>query len=423
MRIINTLSEVMFKKGSMTLILYILIIVCSCSNHEKGEDWPVFLHDNRHSGVTGEKLDIGKLHESWVYRSSYPPQPAWAGPAKWDSYAKTYPLRSMRNYDSVFHVIVVDNSLYFGSSVEDAAICLNTKNGKEKWAYISDGPVRIVPAFADGKIYFSSDDGFAYCLKAKDGTLIWKFKPSPDEPLIPSNGKFISQWPCRTGVIVENQKAYFGASLLPWKQSYLCAVDANNGSPEGPGRYKIALDNKTLEGALLASSGRLYLTQGRVPPIVYDISNGKLLGQLTGGGGVFAIITPDSRFLHGPGNKTGWITESDAISHEQIAQYPLGNAVIATGDMYYLLTDTTISAVHRTTKKKVWTSRCNYPFSLILANDVLFAGGDREVAAFNSSDGKKIWTAKVEGKAFGLAAANGKLFVSTDSGAIHCFGK
>ena len=131
MRIINTLSEIIYKKGTITLFLYILIIVCNCSNHEKREDWPVFLHDNRHSGVTAEKLDIHKLHESWVYRSSYPPQPAWAGPAKWDSYSKVYPLRSMRNYDSVFHVIVVGNSLYFGSSVEDAVICLDTKNGKE----------------------------------------------------------------------------------------------------------------------------------------------------------------------------------------------------------------------------------------------------------------------------------------------------
>ena len=399
-----------------------LIMLLSCSEVDMGEDWVTYRHDNRRSGVTSESLNVKKLHELWSYTSPGPPQPAWAGPAKWDAYAKVTALRSMRNYDMVFHVIVVGNYLYFGSSVEDAVLCLDTGNGKERWAYITDGPVRIVPAFADGNIYFGSDDGYAYCVDAHIGLLIWKYKPSPEKPLIPNNGKFISQWPIRTGVLVEQGRAIFGASLLPWKESYLCALDLKFGSPEAPGCYTVTLENKTLEGALLASSGRLFATQGRIPPAVFDSSSGNLLGELTGGGGVFAIITPESRVLHGPGNKTGWITESDQEEFGKIAHYPLGNAIIAVGDMYYVLTDTWLTAIYRTTKEKMWKTECGYPFSLILAGNTLFAGGDREVAAFNALNGEIVWSANVDGKAYGLATAHGKLFVSTDTGSIYCFG-
>lgn len=69
----------------------------------------------------------------------------------------------------------------------------------------------------------------------------------------------------------------------------------------------------------------------------------------------------------------------------------------------------------------LWTIECAYPHSLILAGDVLFAGGDDSVAAFSIRNGKHLWNAVVKGKAHGLAVANGCLLVSTDVGRIHCF--
>ncbi len=59
---------------------------------------------------------------------------------------------------------------------------------------------------------------------------------------------------------------------------------------------------------------------------------------------------------------------------------------------------------------------------LIMAGRILFAGGDGKVQAVDSTDGKLLWEAPVDGKARGLTVANGRLYVSTDTGAIHCFG-
>ncbi|MDD4871760.1 MAG: PQQ-binding-like beta-propeller repeat protein [Kiritimatiellae bacterium] len=68
-----------------------------------------------------------------------------------------------------------------------------------------------------------------------------------------------------------------------------------------------------------------------------------------------------------------------------------------------------------------WRLSCECPDSLILAGDVLFAGGQDQVIAVNTVTGEKVWECKVNGKAKGLTVANGRLFVSTDTGAIHCF--
>jgi len=70
-----------------------------------------------------------------------------------------------------------------------------------------------------------------------------------------------------------------------------------------------------------------------------------------------------------------------------------------------------------------WTTKCSASHSMILAGNVLFAGGDGEVIALDADTGREIWTGKVTGKALGLAFSGGRLFVSTDKGTIHCFGK
>jgi outer membrane protein assembly factor BamB len=58
---------------------------------------------------------------------------------------------------------------------------------------------------------------------------------------------------------------------------------------------------------------------------------------------------------------------------------------------------------------------------MIMAGDVLFAGGENKVGAFSTKDGKEIWIAPVIGTAHGLSVINGGLYVSTDKGQIHCF--
>ena len=389
----------------------------------RAEDWPTFRNDNHRSGKTAQRLDAETLVQQWVWQSPQPPQTAWAGPAKWDAFAGIRGLRSMRNYDPVFHPIAVGDSVYFGSSADDSVYCLDAKTGRPRWVFTTDGPVRIAPAWVDGRLYFGSDDGYAYCLDANSGRLVWKYTPSPDAKRILNNGRMISLWPCRTGVLVAGETAYFAAGMLPWKESYLCAVDTGTGQPDGPRRYVHKQSGRSMEGAMLASTERLFVPQGRIPPLLFDRTTGDGLGSLDGkgGGGCFILLTDDDHVMHGPGNKTGWISDSNAQNRERLAAFPGGNAMVVDGPIAYVLTDTQLAAMDRSTRKAKWTRPCESPYELILADDVLFVGGRDKVEAFRADDGEPLCQIDVNGKAYGLAVANGRLLVSTDEGAVYSF--
>ena len=386
-------------------------------------EWPSFRHDSARSAATTENLDSSTLGHAWTWQSPSPPQPAWAGPAKWDAYAKIRDLSSMRDYDLVFHVAVVEGHLYFGSSVDDAVHCLDTRSGQEKWRYVTDGPVRIAPEVADGKVYFGSDDGYAYCLGAEDGQRVWRFSPKPNERRVLHNGRIISFWPVRTGVLLKDNTAYFAASMLPWRESYLCAVDAATGEPEGNGRYLSAIkDSSTFEGVLLMAGTRLVAPQGRVAPLLIDRATGSLQGQLDkGGGGSFAVITPENEIIHGPGNRKGRLLASDPTNRAKLAVFPSGKAMVVAGNSSYLMRTKTVRAIDRKTLKERWNFPGERFLSIIVAGETVFIGRPDQVIAISAKDGKELWRGMVNGKAHGLAVANGALFVSTDKGSIHCF--
>ena len=222
-------------------------------------------------------------------------------------------------------------------------------------------------------------------------------------------------------VLVDGGTAYFAAGMLPWKDSFFSAVDAQTGRPEGPGRYQTRIAGLTMEGPLLALQTAIFVSQGRVPPLMLDRKSGRALGSVDGGGGSLVLLTDDDHLLHGLGNKAGWITQNNAKKRQTLATFKGANAMVVSGSVAYVLTDDRLFAIDRPTKKTLWETPCECPYELILAGDTLFAGGRDRVAAFDSRAGSKLWQGPVIGRAYSLALAGGRLLASTDEGTIHCF--
>jgi len=406
------------------------VVVCIFSP-AVAEDWPTYMHDNARSGVATEYLFLNELDEGWVYVSPAPPQVAWDGGAPWDSYrssnrASAFELTPQRDFDFVFFVTVVGEMLYFGSSVTDSVHCLNTRTGQQKWFFTTNGPVRYPPSYDNGKLYFGSDDGYVYCINARDGSFIWKYSPSEDTRLIGNNNSLIPMWPVRTGTAVLDGKVYFAASLVNWQTSYLCSLDAQTGSDRGAGLYSVS-GGVTPMGAIMASPSRIYLLQGRLSPYVFNRINGSVSGTIgeRGQSGCYALLTPDSRFVRGHANFQAAdyeLAEHNTDSRDHIATHPNGRRLVVSGNTAYLLTETSLSAILRSNGSLIWSVPCDCPYVLILAGDVLFAGGTNKVIAYSIANGNELWRRAVNGRARGLAAAGGRLFVSTDTGSIHMFG-
>jgi outer membrane protein assembly factor BamB len=432
-------------------------------------DWPTFAHDASHSLTSGDDVSV-PLAEAWVVRSSRPPTPAWDEPATWDGWNKHYDLRNRVAFDKVFHVAAAARRVWFGSSSDDRVVCLDAASGKTLWQFITDGPVRLAPCVADERVYFGSDDGNAYCLDAMSGELIWKQRIGPRDLRVSGGGRLISIWPVRTSVAVTDGVAYVAAGVFPFEGVYVTALDAVSGSE----LWKTEMTDLPAQGYLLASPTKLYVPSGRGEPVVFDRETGKRLYTIEDAGGTFTLLSEETLVV-GSGEDGRQLTAYGKDGRDQLATFA-GNQMILCRGVSYLQTDSEMAALDRpryvelsgerrrriekkselikqvrelpkddtTTRQQIektlaslneeidaltrerktcylWRVEATDSLSMILAGDTIFAGGDGSVAAYDSETGKETWRASVDGAAHGLAVADGRLLVSTDTGSIYCF--
>ncbi len=392
----------------------------------QGEDWPTFRHDTRRSGVSSEKIAPTALHFSWRWQSAHPPQVAWSGPAKWDAYANIRGLSNMRDYDHGFPAVAVGDQIYFASSADDSVYSLSAVDGTVRWVHTVDAPVRMPPCVNEGRLYFGSDGGQVYCLKAADGSLIWTHTAPDRTPLILNNGRLISRRPCRTGVLVENGTAYFGYALLPWEDATLCAVEAATGQVIGEGRFETNIGHETLEGPLAASEQFVAACRGRVAPRLFDRRTGQPVailgeGKGTGAGGSSLAVINNSRFLHGPGNKTGWVILCDPNRPKEAVKLKGYRRAVPLPGQLLLCGHQGLALIDQETRKPIWSDRALPTQDAIVVNNGVFATGDGYVRFCSRDQGEELWHTKIDGRGVALAVAQGRLFVSTESGSIVCF--
>jgi outer membrane protein assembly factor BamB/SAM-dependent methyltransferase len=395
-----------------------LIVALSVSGaiSVSADDWPTRLYDIHRCGATPEQLLL-PLVELWNHKTTAP-APAWTESPALDG--QTQPnLKPRQNFDVCFDIVAVGHLAYFGSSNTGAVHCLDVNTGKIAWTFVTDGPVRLAPHLAHGRVYVGSDDGYAYCLDGANGSVLWKDRAGPDDRMLWGNGRPISVWPVRSSLLVDGNSAFWTAGLFPREGMFICKRNALDGTG---GWTKPA--RRPSQGYLVAGAEVLYVPGGKGYPVAYDRNTGAALGDIKASGrdgGTWALLSFDeTRFWSGPFEKNA-AYQFNARTRDRLATVANANYLILDAAHAYYVTDSRVVMTNLADQSVVWSANHAYPYALIKAGNMLFVGGESEIAAFDSI-GTRIWSAPVDGMAYGLAVANGHLFASTDRGTIHCFG-
>ncbi len=467
-----------FSKPLQTSTLLLSIVTLWISNLTAG-DWPTYLRDNSRAGSTAERLTF-PLSADWTISPPEKPEQAWPGPDGRE--IERHKLVRRNTFDDAFQVAVVGQRLFYGSSVDHALRCIDLDSGKPLWTFFTEAAIRLAPTVYENKVFVGSDDGYVYCLKARDGSLIWKLRPGPSDERILGRQQLVSRWPVRTGVAVTPDDehgaiAYFGAGVFPHELIYLFAVRAADGKVlwkvDNVSQSRAGRNDLSPQGYLLTNEALLVIPSGRSLPGVFDRKTGNF--QYKGnhswrgaGGGVIggtqALLADDQIYSWGAHHILamsqkdgkvgfGWFAgrqmavkdkaafvadgtniaridrqlyaENSRVRHKLEGEiYDLNRSLRGAKDKDLVKAQIKEKAAKIAGIKDigfVWRTPSTHQSRLIVAGNTLFVGGSNEVAAFDLDSGKQFWKAKVDGDARGLAVANGKLIVSTTTGDVTCF--
>lgn len=348
------------------------LLLGSALQADDKNDWPTWRHDVARGGKTPVVLP-DPLRLRWS-RALPPLKPAFRSPR----------LQFDRGYEPV----VAGKTIFIGSSRNDSVVALDAEDGREKWRFYAEGPVRFAPVAWRDRLFVASDDGRLYCLDAARGEPVWTFQAVPSSRKLLGNGRLISVWPLRGGPVVADGKVYFAAGVWPFEGVFVYALDAASGElvwrNERAGHLygdqphaAQALGGLTPQGYLVVNGDDLIVPCGSALPATFDRRTGALKdfalpkpGRLPGGW--YVTVGPD---LLGPLKAVKLDRDVTRDRHED----------------------------------RVWEGP---------GEPGLRARMETRARTFVYSEGLD----GVQGTIHTMLAGDGKLFVVTEEGVLYCFG-
>ena len=292
---------------SMSILLVALLVPCSIA---ESIDWVTYRGDNSRSGSTNDSLQF-PVQSVWTVKAPAVPRLAWSSGEGRVIEGKL--LGHRVRFDDAFRTTIAHDRVYYGSTVDHALHCVDLTTGSELWNFVTGGPIRLAPTVSEDFVLFGSDDGVVYCLQHVTGELQWQQRIAPRDEWLLARGEMISKWPIRTGILVHNDVAYYGAGIFPHEDVYLQGRDIKSGklvwsagniSAQDAGRNDLSP-----QGYLLATDDYLVVPSGRSLPAVFSLETGRLLHKRThswrstaGGvvGGTRALLADGQVYTSGP---------------------------------------------------------------------------------------------------------------------------
>jgi outer membrane protein assembly factor BamB len=224
-------------------------------------NWPTYRHDAPRSGSTKTPVPA-ELETRWETKLGGPPDHAARPTDHPSGGARRCPLSSLTIAEGKVFVAVVD---------EHTVHAVDSRDGNLLWHYTAGGRVDSPPTIAQGLAVFGSADGWVYCLRAADGSLVWRFRAAPEDRRVVAYEQLESTWPVHGSVLVEDEVVYVAAGRSSYLDGGICLfrLDLKTGKmlsetridsrdPESGRQPKGAVEMFDLPGALpeiLSSDG------------------------------------------------------------------------------------------------------------------------------------------------------------------------
>jgi outer membrane protein assembly factor BamB len=413
------------------------------------DDWPAFRHDPRRTGSTpaGPPPPLERLWEAKVSDQPMPPPPL---ADEW----LAHPLGG----DRATAPTVADGMAFVALPDAHRIVALDAATGERRWSHTAGGRLDTPPTIHRGLCLFGCYDGTVTCLRARDGALAWRLRPVPGDARIVAFGQVESSRPVVGGVLVEGDVGHFvlGRSSAVDGGLVGCAVEPQSGTVLWQEPLGAAVSD-----LLVSEADALRMAGGASAGARFEASTGKLLrgraspgfnwhyaGQIaTLWGGPNRVLDRTWRVLSIGDRASHWMRIKQGYGpHEGkiLVEAPDRKRVYGFRHKYIhwskekdSQTEFGGELVAWEGEKVLWQAGVPGPFqieALILAGDVLFAAGPAD--RFRRSPGGKLWAvAASDGKlleetpldappaADGLAAAHGRLYLSTCNGRLLCFGR
>lgn len=406
-------------------------VACLITQVASAADWPTWRADSARSGYTTDALPE-EMSRVWSWHPMHAPRPAW-------------PRDDRMSFDRANHVVIADGLVCFGNSADGKVTALDVTTGLSKWSFFTGGPIRFAPTVWKDKLFVVSDDGYLYGLKLNNGTLIDRWQGGPTDDRVLGNEQIISKWPARGGPVIHDGLLYWAAGIWQSEGVFIHAMNPDTGKivwtndssgsiympqPHGGANAKSGV---SAQGYMLANDERLFVPTGRSVPAAFQRASGEFdyyrLQENTKRGGTTAVFANDLIYNGG----YVYHTNDGSLLGDRVtgavAAYPDGivhgssNVLQALTPIMKETKDRKGNSITVPSHEARWQAK-GVPAgtSLIVADDTIVSSGGKGVAMVDATNGEQIWSDEVDDEAYGLAVSDGRLFVSTASGAIHCYG-
>jgi outer membrane protein assembly factor BamB len=361
---------------------------------------------------------------------------------------------------------------------------LDAHDGRRLWRYRAGGRIDSPPTICEGRAIFGCADGNVYCLRLTDGGLVWCFRAAPADRRTVASGQIESLWPVTGSVLVRDGIVYCTAGRTSYLDGgmYLYRLNSTTGAllgrtqfydrnPETGEQPEETIEDVELPGTLpdvLVCDGEHIFLRDKVLNFDGTQQDGYLPHLYSSAGLLDDSWWHRTYWMWGErnwGRASGWhvmpafrptgrilVTDEDTV-------FGYGRRNVKTNNMrgYHLFrADKKVTPLkkqirnnNRALVEHQRPAKVKYHWSrqspvvvraMVLAGDVLFAAGPvmtgaeepafdedaaAEMLAFSANDGRILSRGPLDAQPVfdGMAAAGGKLYVSTLDGKIVCLGR